>query len=77
VVPQHTALPSNLCQIAAHLAGSFPEVHLLPYHRWGEAKSDLIDGSKPSLQLDPPGEEEMKATLRIFGERGILPRIGG
>jgi pyruvate formate lyase activating enzyme len=77
VIPEHTALPSNLCQIAAHLAGSFPEVHLLPYHRWGEAKSDLIDGPKPSLQLDPPCEEEMKATLRIFEERGILPRIGG
>jgi pyruvate formate lyase activating enzyme len=77
VVPEHTALRSNLCQIAAHLAGSFEEVHLLPYHRWGEAKTDLIDGPKPALQLDPPSEEEMKATLKIFEERGILVRVGG
>jgi pyruvate formate lyase activating enzyme len=77
VVPEHTALPSNLCQIAAHLAGSFPEVHLLPYHRWGEAKSDLIDGPKPSLQLVPPSEEEMREIGKIFEERGILVRVGG
>jgi len=77
IVPSYTALPSNLKQIAAHLAGSFPEVHLLPYHRWGESKRELIDSPQPSLQLDPPSEDDMEALRRIFEERGILVRIGG
>ena len=77
IVPGYTALPSNLKQIAAHLEGAFPEVNLLPYHRWGESKRELIDSPQPSLQLDPPSEDEMEALRRIFEERGILVRIGG
>ena len=77
IVPGYTALPSNLKQIAAHLEGSFPEVHLLPYHRWGESKRELIDSPQPSLQLDPPSEDDMETLRGIFEERGILVRIGG
>ncbi len=77
IVPEHTAIPSNLNQIATHLAGSFPEVHLLPYHGLGESKRGLVDAQKPSLRLDPPGEEEMKAIGKIFEEKGILARVGG
>ncbi len=77
IVPSYTALPSNLKQIAAHLEGSFPEVHLLPYHRWGESKRALIDSPQPSLDLDPPSQDEMEAMRTIFEERGILVRIGG
>jgi pyruvate formate lyase activating enzyme len=77
IVPGHTALPSNLNQIAAHLEGSFEEVHLLPYHRWGESKRDLIDSPQPTLHVDPPTEEEMRMIGKIFEERGILVRVGG
>jgi pyruvate formate lyase activating enzyme len=77
IVPEHTALASNLHQIAAHLEGRFREVHLLPYHGWGESKRDLIDSQKSFLRLDPPTEEEMQAIGKIFEERGILVRIGG
>ena len=77
IVPNHTALPANLDQIAAHLEGSFQQVHLLPYHRWGESKRDLVDSPQPSLQLDSPSEAEMEAIARIFEERGIVARIGG
>jgi pyruvate formate lyase activating enzyme len=77
IVPNHTALASNLDRIAAHLEGSFPEVHLLPYHGWGESKRGLVDSQKPALRLDPPAEEEMKAIGKIFEERGILVRVGG
>ena len=77
IIPSYTALPSNLKQIAEHLEGSFPEVHLLPYHRWGESKRELIDSPQPFLQLDPPSEDELEAMRKIFEERGILVRIGG
>jgi pyruvate formate lyase activating enzyme len=77
VVPEHTALASNLDQIAAHLGGSFEEVHLLPYHRWGESKRDLIESPQPILRVDSPSEEEMDAIGKIFEERGILVRVGG
>jgi len=77
IVPTYTALPDNLNQIAAHLEGSFPEVHLLPYHRWGESKRALIDSSQPSLDLDPPDEEDMAAIGKIFEAKGVVVRIGG
>lgn len=77
IVPDHTALPSNLDRIAAHLEDFFPEVHLLPYHRWGESKKDLVDSPQPSLHLEPPDDEEMKAIGKIFEDRGIAVRIGG
>jgi pyruvate formate lyase activating enzyme len=77
IVPGHTALPSNLDQIAAHLEGRFEEVHLLPYHRWGESKRDLIDSPRPALHVDPPTEEEMGVIGKIFEESGILVRVGG
>jgi pyruvate formate lyase activating enzyme len=77
IVPNHTALASNLHQIASHLEGSFQQVHLLPYHRWGEPKRDLVDSPQPSLHLDPPSEAEMAAIGKIFEERGILVSTGG
>ena len=77
IVPGHTALPPNLDQIAAHLEGWFEEVHLLPYHRYGESKRDLIDSPQPTLHVDPPTEEEMRMIGKIFEERGILVRVGG
>jgi pyruvate formate lyase activating enzyme len=77
IVPNHTALISNLHQVASHLEGSFQEVHLLPYHRLGESKRDLVGSPQPSLHLEPPGEEEMKAIGKIFEEKGILVRVGG
>jgi pyruvate formate lyase activating enzyme len=77
IVPGYTALSSNLDQIAAHLEGSFPEVHVLPYHRWGESKRDLVDSPQPSLDLDPPSGEDMETVRRIFERRAISVRIGG
>lgn len=77
IVPGYTMLAANLEQIADHLKGSFEEVHLLPYHRWGESKRALIDSPQPALDLDPPSQEDIERARRIFEERGIVARIGG
>ena len=77
IIPGYTADPSNLRRIAAHLEGSFSEVHILPYHGWGQSKRDLIDSPQPCLELDPPTPEEMEAVKKIFEDRGIAVRIGG
>ncbi len=77
IVPDYTALPSNLHQISTYLEGSFQEVHLLPYHRWGESKRKIIDSSQPALQLDPPSQEDMEKVKMIFEEKGIMVKIGG
>ncbi len=77
IVPGHTALPSNLNQIADRLEGSFPEVHLMPYHRWGESKIDLTDSPQPSLDLVAPDHEDMGAVEEIFARRGLSVRVGG
>jgi pyruvate formate lyase activating enzyme len=77
VIPSYTALPSNLNQIADRLEGSFPEVHVLPYHRWGESKKEMIDSPQPPLHLDPPSREDMESAKEIFERRGISVSIGG
>jgi pyruvate formate lyase activating enzyme len=77
IIPGYTARPSNLHQIAERLEGSFPEVHILPYHRLGESKRDLIDSPQPSLDLDPPNREEMESAGEIFERRGLAVRAGG
>jgi len=77
IVPGYTGLASNLSQIATHLQGSFAEVHLLPYHRWGESKRDLIDSPQPSLDLDPPSREDMEAAKRVFEDKGLAVKLGG
>ena len=77
IVPNYTAIPSNLKQIAARLEGSFSEVHILPYHRWGESKIDLVDSPQPSLGLDPPSQEDMELAREIFEQRGVAVRTGG
>lgn len=77
IIPGHTEQPSNLKRIAAHLEGSFPEVHLLPYHPWGESKRAPIDSPQPALELDPPSGDAIEAAKDIFEERGLVVRIGG
>jgi pyruvate formate lyase activating enzyme len=77
IVPGYTATSSNLNEIATHLQGSFAEVHLLPYHAWGESKRALTDSPQPALNLEPPSREEMEAARGVFEEKGIAVRIGG
>jgi pyruvate formate lyase activating enzyme len=77
IVPGYTALPSNLIQIAARLEGSFPEVHILPYHRFGDSKIALIDSAQPALDLAPPSPEDMDRAREIFEQRGVMVRTGG
>lgn len=77
LVPSHTMLRENLEQIATRLAGSFPEVHLLPYHRWGESKKIMIDSPQPPVDLEPPSQGDLESAQRIFEEKGIVTRIGG
>ena len=77
IIPGHTAVASNLKRIAAHLRGRFPEVHVLPYHSWGESKRDRIDSPQPALALSPPSGEDMETVRRIFEDEGLSVRVGG
>jgi pyruvate formate lyase activating enzyme len=77
IIPSYTGLTSNLHQIASYLQGSFEEVHILPYHRWGESKREPIDSAQPSLDLAPPSHQDMEVAKRVFEDRGLAVRLGG
>lgn len=62
-------------RFAASLGGDV-SVNLLPYHRLGESKSESL-GRPRSLNLEPPGDEEMEAYREIVAGHGVAVKIGG
>lgn len=57
------------------LGGDVP-IHLLPYHRLGEAKNDSL-GLEMDFSIDPPDDEHMGALLALVTSYGIEAQIGG
>lgn len=52
-------------------------VHLLPYHRLGEAKYERLEKPSQSVSLEPPGDERMADLQRIVESYGLTTVIGG
>jgi len=52
------------------------EVHLLPYHRLGEAKYRKL-GKKYDLEASTPDDETVRRLSGILESRGLVVKIGG
>ena len=52
-------------------------VHLLPYHRLGEAKYERLEKSSQSVSLDPPSDEHVLELQKIVESFGLSVVIGG
>lgn len=46
-------------------------VELLPYHRYGTHKYNLLNRSYDLINLEPPSSELMEKCKKIFGKYGI------
>jgi len=80
LVPGFNDFPENLEAtarfIADRLSHAIP-VHLLPYHRLGEAKWERLDRKMETASIDIPGERQLAECCRIFESFGLTVIMGG
>jgi pyruvate formate lyase activating enzyme len=62
--------------IATELGDSV-KVHLLPYHRLGEAKYERLEKPSQSVSIDPPADEHIAELQKIVESFGLTTLIGG
>ena len=62
--------------IATELENSI-QVHLLPYHRLGEAKYERLEKPGQSVSIEPPSDERMVELQEIVESFGLTTHIGG
>ena len=62
--------------IATELENSI-QVHLLPYHRLGEAKYERLEKPWQSVSIEPPSDERMVELQEIVESFGLTTHIGG
>lgn len=72
LVPGLTDTPANLAAVAAFLRElGQHRLHVLGYHRMGESKIDIINGSQPKLGLETYSAERLDDIRGWFDRRGI------
>lgn len=64
-------------QFIANELGDAVKVHLLPYHRLGEAKYERLEKPSQSVSLEPPNDEHMLELQKIVESFGLTTVIGG
>jgi pyruvate formate lyase activating enzyme len=72
----HENIEATAGFIADKLSNSIP-VHILPYHRLGEAKWDRLDRKSETAAIETPGEQQLVECRRIFESFGLTPIAGG
>ena len=80
VIPGFNDSPENIEAtarfIADKLSNSIP-VHILPYHRLGEAKWERLDRKNETAAFDTPGEQRLVECRRIFESFSLTAIMGG
>ncbi len=80
VIPGYNDTVENLAATGRFVAtqlGDSVEVHLLPYHRLGEAKHDRMEQPGKSIAAQPPSEEHMEEIGEVFESFGLIVHLGG
>jgi pyruvate formate lyase activating enzyme len=80
LIPGFNDSPENLEAtarfIADRLSNAIP-VHLLPYHRLGEAKREQLGRRNETAAIDTPGEQQLMECRQIFESFGLTTFAGG
>lgn len=80
LIPGFNNSPENLEAtarfIADRLSNAIP-VHLLPYHRLGEAKWERLGRRNETAAIDTPGEQQLMECRQIFKSFGLTTYAGG
>lgn len=80
IVPGYNDSPENMSTSAQFIAselGKEVQVHLLPYHRLGETKYEMMEKPGGCVRIEPPGDECMQELKKIFESFGLTVLIGG
>jgi len=78
LIPGYTLNEANMARVLAFLLPSgIRQLHLLPFHQFGEPKYRLLGHKWDMRQVAPPTEEEVSA-MRLMAEReGFQVTVGG
>jgi pyruvate formate lyase activating enzyme len=80
LVPGFNDSPENLEATARFIADRLSKaipVHLLPYHRLGEAKWERLGRRNETAAIDTPGEQQLMKCRQIFESFGLTTFAGG
>jgi pyruvate formate lyase activating enzyme len=80
LVPGFSDSPENLEATARFIADRLSHVipvHLLPYHRLGEAKWERLERKNETASIEIPGERQLVECSRIFESFGLTVIMGG
>jgi pyruvate formate lyase activating enzyme len=80
LVPGFNDSPENIEATARFIANKLSKaipVHLLPYHRLGEAKWGRLDRKNQTASIDTPDEQQLGECRRIFESFGLTTIAGG
>jgi len=78
-IPGYNDSEENIAATAAFVRdrlGTDVPVHLLPYHRMGEAKNESL-GHEMNLSIDVPSDDHMNHLKQIVESYGLQAQIGG
>ncbi|MBT7957248.1 MAG: glycyl-radical enzyme activating protein, partial [Rhodospirillaceae bacterium] len=80
VVPGFNDTAENISAMAKFVAEELDpsvEVHLLPYHRLGEAKREQLEQPDGALDITPPEQAHLLDLQKIVEASGLIVHIGG
>ena len=78
LIPGFTLDEENFRQILAFLAPfKLPEIHLLPFHQYGEPKYHLLGKTWSMSMIKAPEESEIQPFKTLAEQAGFSVTIGG
>lgn len=78
LIPGYTLSQENMAQVLAFLAPfGLQEIHLLPFHQYGEAKYQLLGREYAMRDVAPPTEQELAPLQAMAQQAGYRVVIGG
>ncbi len=79
VIPTFNDTPEEIAQIAAFTKslGTVEEMHLLPYHRYGEDKYSYLGRDYTMSHIETPTDDKMEILKSVVEACGLKCQIGG
>jgi pyruvate formate lyase activating enzyme len=78
LIPGYTLNETNMARVLAFLLPSgIRQLHLLPFHQYGEPKYRLLGQEWGMRQAIPPTEDEVSAMRQLAEREGFNVTVGG
>lgn len=78
LIPGYTLTDANMARVLAFLLPSgIRQLHLLPFHSYGEPKYRLLGQQWSMREVNPPTAEEVAAMRRMAEDKGFHVTTGG